>query len=247
MRPSRQRWRGAAAALLALLAGLSGRGFGAEAPVADAPDSPAVLEQQVRQLALDGARAGSPGGPRIEVSVGQFDPRLRLAPCQRIEPYLPEGTRLWGRGRIGLRCTQGAVRWNVFLPVTVKAFGTALVATSSLGVGAVLAAADVTQAEVDLAEDPSSAVADAEVAVGRVLTRTLRPGQSVRQSHLKVRQWFSAGETVSLSMHGPGFSVESEGQALGNGLEGQPVRVRTESGKIVTGQAVGGRRVELFL
>lgn len=246
MNSSRRCWRRAATAL-ALFVGLSGRSFGAEALPADAPDSPAVLEQQVRQLALDGARAGSPGGPRIEVGVGQLDPRLHLAPCQRIEPYLPDGTRLWGRGRIGLRCTQGAVRWNVYLPVTVKAFGTALVATTSLGVGAVLAAADVTQAEVDLAEDTSSAVADAEVAVGRVLTRTLRPGQSIRQSHLKVRQWFSAGETVSLSLHGPGFSVESEGQALGNGMEGQPVRVRTESGRIVTGQAVGGRRVELFL
>lgn len=242
-----RRWWWRATAALALLAGTCGRVIGAEPAAVDAPDSPAVLEQQVRQLALDGARAGTPGGPRIEVGVGQLDPRLHLAPCQRIEPYLPDGMRLWGRGRIGLRCTQGAIRWNVYLPVTVKAFATALVATSSLGVGAVLGAADVTQAEVDLAEDPSSAVADAELAVGRVLTRTLRPGQSIRQSHLKVRQWFNAGETVSLLLHGAGFSVESEGQALGNGLEGQPVRVRTDSGRIVTGQAVGGRRVELAL
>ena len=64
------------------------------------------LEQQVRQLALADA-VQAPGGPRIDVSIGQLDPRLRLAPCQHVEPHLPEGMRLWGKSRIGLRCTQG--------------------------------------------------------------------------------------------------------------------------------------------
>lgn len=212
------------------------------------------LEQQVRQLALQGsttaAAAGNgaaPAAPRVEVSVGQLDPRLRLAPCQRVEPYLPEGTRLWGKSRVGLRCVQGAVKWNVYLPITVKVFGRALVATSGLPAGGVLTAADLAQAEVDLAEDTVAALADPELAVGRTLARALKPGQSLRQSHLKVRQWFAAGETVTVVAQGPGFSVAGEGQALNNGLEGQPVRVRTESGRVLTGQAVAERRVELAL
>lgn len=212
------------------------------------------LEQQVRQLALQGsttaATAGNgaaPAAPRVEVSVGQLDPRLRLAPCQRVEPYLPEGTRLWGKSRVGLRCVQGAVKWNVYLPITVKVFGRALVATSGLPAGGVLTAADLAQAEVDLAEDTVAALADPELAVGRTLARALKPGQSLRQSHLKVRQWFAAGETVTVVAQGPGFSVAGEGQALNNGLEGQPVRVRTESGRVITGQAVAERRVELAL
>ena len=32
----------------------------------------------------------------MEVSVGTLDSRLRLAPCSRVEPYLPAGSRLWG-------------------------------------------------------------------------------------------------------------------------------------------------------
>ena len=143
-----------------------------------------VLEQQVRQLALSGTQAGAPLGmaglPRFEIVIGQLDARLRLAPCQHVDPYLPEGTRLWGKGRIGLRCTQGVTKWNVYLPVTVKAFGSALVAAGNAAAGSVLTAADLVPGEVDLADDASPAVVNADLAVGRALARPLKAGQSVR-------------------------------------------------------------------
>jgi flagella basal body P-ring formation protein FlgA len=206
------------------------------------------LEQQVRALALGGTKASALGGtPRVEVGIGQLDPRLRLAPCQHVEPYLPDGMRMWGKSRIGLRCTQGVSKWNVYLPITVRVFGTALVASSGVSAGSVLSAADLTQAEVDLAEDNSAPLANADLAVGRTLARALKAGQSLRQSHLKARQWFAAGETVTVSAQGAGFSVAGEAQALNSGIEGQPVRVRTESGRVLTGLPVGERRVELPL
>ena len=46
---------------------------------------------------------------------------------------------------------------------------------------------------------------------------------------------------------GPGFALESEGQALSNGIEGQPARVRTENGRVLTGLPSGERRVEVGL
>ncbi|HWH82425.1 MAG TPA: flagellar basal body P-ring formation chaperone FlgA [Burkholderiaceae bacterium] len=225
------------------------------APPALAADTPADagaalasgLEQQVRQLALDAGRSGVPGAPRVEVSVGQLDARLRLAPCAQVQAYVPDGVRLWGKSRVGLRCVQGPTKWNVYLPITVKVFGTALVVTRGAASGSVLSAADLSLAEVDLAEDASPPVARAELAVGRTVAHTLKVGQSLRQSHLKARQWFAAGETVTVLAQGDGFSVASEAQALNPGIEGQPVRVRTESGRVLTGQPTGERRVELAL
>jgi len=52
--------------------------------------------------------AGTGMAPQIEVELGELDPRLKLAPCQRIRAYLPTGANLWGRSRVGLRCEQGA-------------------------------------------------------------------------------------------------------------------------------------------
>ena len=243
------RFRPALAFFAAVLCGwLQAVAFAQTAPAEAVSGLDTGLVQQVRQLAVSGTGGTTQGGaPRIEVEVGQLDPRLRLAPCQLVQPYVPDGMRMWGKSRIGLRCVQGPTKWNVYLPITVKVFGTALVATSGLAAGSVLSAADLTPAEVDLAEDSSAPIARPELAVGRTLARMLKPGQGLHQAHLKARQWFAAGETVTVLAQGDGFSVAGEAQALNPGIEGQPVRLRTESGRIVTGQPVGERRVELAL
>ena len=202
-----------------------------------------LLQQQAKQFANSSLRAGQ--GRRVEIEVGTLDPRLRLAPCDQIEPYLPANARLWGRSRIGIRCLTGPTRWNVYLPVTVKVFAPALVATRALPAGTLLAEGDLAQAEVDLAEDTSNALFQPALAIGRTIDRPLPAGRSLRQSHLKPRQWFAAGEVVQVVAQGPGFRVAGEGQALTPGTEGLPVRIRTESGRILTAQAVGERRVEV--
>lgn len=205
------------------------------------------LEQQIRAVATPTAPAAGAAVPRIEVEVGELDPRLKLAPCEQIEPYLPTNARAWGRTRIGLRCLRGPTRWNVSLPVTVKAFAPALVARSALPAGSVLTVNDVAQAEVDLAEDPSAALTRTDLAVGRTLAQPLRAGQSVRMSHLQPRRWFAAGDTVRVVSRGPGFAISGEAQALTPGIEGSAARVKTEAGRILVGTPVGDRQLEVTL
>jgi flagella basal body P-ring formation protein FlgA len=212
-----------------------------------APPHDTALDQQVRQLALQAVRPGAVGAARVEVTLGALDPRLKLAPCDKVEPYLPNNLRLWGKTRIGLRCTRGPSAWNVYLPITVKAWGSALVARAALPAGSVLTASDLAQAEIDLAEDPSMALTDLAPAVGRTLLYALQPGQSVRQAHLKPRQWFAAGDAVQVLARGAGFSAASSGEALTAGIEGQSARVRVEGGRVLVGQPVAENRMELAL
>ena len=64
---------------------------------------PAADLGPLTQRWLDDALARNPSSAlplRMEVSVGSLDSRLRLAPCARVEPYLPVGARLWGRTRL---------------------------------------------------------------------------------------------------------------------------------------------------
>ena len=201
--------------------------------------------EQARAFATNSA--GSGAALRVDVQLGTLDARLRLAPCEQIEPFLPPGTRLWGRSRIGLRCLRGPTRWNVYLPLTVKVFGPALVATRALSAGSVIGPNDLAQAEVDLAEDPSNALRQAELVVGRTLARPLDAGRSLRQAHLQPRQWFAAGETVQVLAQGSGFAVSGEAMAITAGIEGQPARVRTERGRVISGTPVGERRLEVNL
>lgn len=209
---------------------------------ADAP----AWAQHAQALAEQAAQAAVPG-VRIEVSVGALDARLKLAPCNAVQPYLPPGVKLWGATRIGLRCTDPGVRWNVFLPLRVDVHGPGLVATAPLAAGTTLSAEHFQPAAVNLSAAPSRALALPAQALGRVLARPLGVGEALRESDLRARQWFAAGDTVRLAAGGSGWRIHGEGQALGPGIEGRPVRVRTESGRIVSGAAVGPRQVEVAL
>jgi flagella basal body P-ring formation protein FlgA len=201
------------------------------------------LATEVQQLAQ---AAGMPPGARVEVEVGSLDARLKLAPCARITPYVPTGTRLWGRARLGLRCDEGA-RWNVYLPVTVKVYAQALTATQALPAGSVVDASHLRLDEVDLAAEFSPVIVRPQAAAGRTLVRALRPGQPVREADLKARQWFAAGDTVRVVTLGSGFSISADGQALNHGIDGQTVKVRNAGGRVVSGRAVAERRIEVTL
>jgi flagella basal body P-ring formation protein FlgA len=214
----------------------------------DGTVAPLVTAQfQAQVQALTAGQIAAPANARIEVSAGSLDPRLKLATCNHIEPYLPAGARLWGATRVGLRCTDGAVRWNVYLPITVRVWAPALVAATPIAAGVELSGRELMLAEVDIAAAPGATYDQIGAHVGRKLATPLAPGAPLRSDMLRVRQWFAAGDPVMLIAQGDGFSVSGSGEALGPGLEGQQVRVRTEGGRIVVGLPVGERRVEIKL
>lgn len=205
-------------------------------------DTQAWLDQAV-------AAARPPGAAplRLVVSVGTLDSRLTLAPCAQVEPYLPAGTRLWGKGRLGLRCTDGKARWNVFLPIQVQAFGPAWVVRGDVPAGKVLDAGDAVQAEVDWAQDSATVLADMEMWLGQTATRALGTGQTLRAGMVRAPQVFQAGAMVRVVARGAGFAVTSDGQALSAGILGSQARVRMEGGRILTGIVTDTRTVRVDL
>lgn len=191
-----------------------------------------------QQLAAAGAAVA-----RIEVSVGTLDSRFNLAPCQHAEAFLPNGVRLWGRSSVGVRCLQGA-NWSVLIPVNVRVFGTALVASRPLVPAQLLSAQDVAPAEVELARD-SALVTDVSQLANRVLVRPIGVGGAIPMNALRLPQVVSQGDPVKLIGQGQGFAITAEATALSAAHDGQAVRVRTDSGRILTGIARSGRVVEL--
>lgn len=196
--------------------------------------------------AAEAATAGRPG-VRIDVQTGRLDPRLKLAPCPQVDLYLPPGQKPWGLMRVGLRCTSGPTRWNVFMPVTVRVLAPAVQARQPLPAGTLLGAEHLQIAEVDWAAADSPAFARAEPLLGRTLIQGLAAGATLREADLKRRQWFAIGDVIRVTAVGPGFQVSAEGVALTPGIEGQSARVRTESGRTLTGIATAERRLEVQL
>jgi len=184
---------------------------------------------------------------RVEVSVGEPDSRLRLAPCAAVEPFAPVGTRLWGRTRVGLRCADGAARWNITLPATVTVFGPAWVLRNPVAMGTTLTPADVVRSEADWTQESAAVLTDAAAWSGQTATRILVAGQTLRQGMVRPAQAFAAGTQVRVLAQGPGFQVAGEGQALTAGVVGQSARVRMDNGRVTSGTVLDVRTILVAL
>lgn len=221
----------------------------AQGSVVTATATPYVPDAAVQAAALTLARqaaaAVAPPGARIVATAGAIDRRLRLAPCARVEPHLVAGLPTWGTTRVGLRCTAGSVAWRAYLPVQVQVWAPAWTSRAALPAGAVVLADQWEVAEADWAAAPAPPLGPAEMIAGRTLARPVSAGQALRDADLQARRWFTNGQAVRIVATGPGYSIHAEGHALGHGIEGHPVRVRTEAGRILVGQPVGEALVEV--
>ena len=180
----------------------------------------------------------------VEITVGEPDSRLNLAQCARYEPFVPAGARLWGRTTLGVRCVEGAT-WTVFLPVQIKVYGLAPVVARSVARGAPLAADDVRMDRVDLTQWPPGTLAAADQTEGRLATRALVAGEPLRRDLLRTPPTVLQGDAVRIIYSGRTFVVSTEGRALTQAGEGQPVQAAIDGGKILSGIARAGKIVEM--
>lgn len=220
--------------LVACSPGITGQLAVAQSPAARAPSAD-LLEAFVR------SRIGE--DHRVEIRFGELPPGTKLAPCQQIEPFMANGTRLWGRTTIGVRCVSGA-RWSIALPVNVRVFGKALVAARSLQARTPLTPTDITLSEVELSRMPGQPVTDIAAVDGQMATRPIQAGQTIMRHHLAIAPTVSAGDPIRVVVSGRGFSVTATGAALAAGSDGQPLRVRTPTGKVLVG-TLRGRTVRI--
>ena len=223
--------------------GLAASGFSAAGSVSGPAQWSQQTEQWINQQLLTQLDPELPLRPEVEV--GRFDSRLRLAPCQRVEPFLPAGTRLWGRTRIGLRCTQGPVAWSVFLPIQVRVWGPSWALRQPVAAGTPLRPEDVEPIESDWAASTALPLTQTAQWLGLAASQTLQPGQVLRPGMVRAPQVFASGTQVRLAMQGPGFSLYAAGTALQHGILGQTVRVRLPNRKVVSGVVRDGQTVEV--
>jgi flagellar basal body P-ring formation protein FlgA len=177
---------------------------------------------------------------RVESVAGTVDPRLKLSLCESLEAFLPTGARLWGNSTVGVRCLHPE-RWSLFVPVQVRVWADVVVSARALARGQVLAAEDLATQSLDLTQLPQGVYSDPGAVVGKVAGTQIAGGMPLRADMLRTATVVLQGQTVRVVFTGDGLRVTSDGRALGNAGIGEPVQVRTASGKVLKGivQAAG--------
>lgn len=225
----------------ALLAGLWLLANAAAAQTATPRQDPAALRQTVEQF-LRVQSAGLPGD--VNITVGQLDARSNLPACVAPEVFMPNGSRIWGKTTVGVRCAAPSP-WTIYISATVQVLGEYVVVASPLAQGQMVGPNDLAKAKGDLTTLPNGIVTDASQAIGRTVTASLKAGTPLRNDALRSQAAVQQGQTVRVVSAGPGFRVSAEGRALNNATEGQVAQARTASGQVVSGVAKAGGVVEV--
>jgi flagella basal body P-ring formation protein FlgA len=187
--------------------------------------------------------AGLPG--KIDITVAPAFPRGLMA-CTALEPFMPTGSRLWGRMTVGVRCA-GERPWTIYLQARVALHATYYLAARAMAPGEVLTAADLVARDGDLTGLPQAVVTDPSQAVGSVSLVRIAGGMPLRRDMLKSASAIAIGQTVRVVAAGDGFSISAEGSAMNNASPGQQVRVKTANGQIISGIVKDGATVEIQL
>lgn len=186
--------------------------------------------------------AGLPG--EVSVKVGAVDPRTALGHCPAPEAFLQPGARAWGKTTVGVRCTAPSV-WTIFIQAQVNVKAEYVAAAVPLAQGQPVEQGQLMLVKGDIAAMPNGIITDMGQAIGRTPTVSLAAGTPLRLDTLKSKPVVQQNQAVRLVLNGNGFSVSSEGRAIGTAGEGQVVQVRTGSGTVVSGTAKAGGMVEV--
>lgn len=241
----------------ALLAALSWSAATAPRSVAETPES-------VARALLDDALAPllAARGANALVTIAPADARRASPPCDRFTAHLPPGARMIGRTLVGVRC-DGA-NWQAFVAAEIRVDAPSWTTARALRAGESIAAADLvmtlapmTQADFDAALALSrggNAAASRGMAsldgrtpapLGRIVLRPVAAGRALASADVRDEGRINAGEAVRVVYNGEGFSVSSDGRAVGPADPGATIQIRLASGNVVNGTLRSDHLVEL--
>ncbi|HTD05376.1 flagellar basal body P-ring formation chaperone FlgA [Undibacterium sp.] len=207
------------------------------APMQDQATIRAAAEEFLKMQA-----AGQPG--EVSISLGQIDNRLSLPACTNLTPFLPKGSKPWGKISMGVRCSAPSP-WVIYMTANVQVTGDYYVAAGAISQGQTITQADLTKVKGDLASLPAGAITNPEQAIGRTMTMSIASGTLLRMDNLRSIPVIQQGQSVRVTTRGAGFQVSTDALALNNAGEGQIVKARTPSGQVLSGIAKAGGLVEV--
>lgn len=182
-----------------------------------------AAEQHVRD---SGAIAGA---SRADIVARAMDDRLKLPACESaLTSSTPYTATRSSRLTVEVACDSPRA-WKIYVPVKLEVFAPVVVAARSLPRDAVLAAADITMEDRELASLTRGYVQDPAFVIGQKLKRPVNHGTTVTPNMLLTPPAIRRGQIVTVRAHSDAFSVAMTGTALQNGKLGEVIDITNNS------------------
>lgn len=185
---------------------------------------------------------------QVSTLVNKLDRHLRLAKCPQIlDVFYPTGSKKMGPTTVGVRCLSDSP-WQIYVPIQVKVFGTAVVSKRSLLRGTFIDVSDLSIEKRELSSAMHGYFTSPQELVGMELRYSLAQGQIIGPKSLKPRHLVKRGDIVTILAETKGLLIQVKGKAMMNGFRGQSIRIKnTRSNRILQGEVVATRTVRIKL
>ncbi|HSX50364.1 MAG TPA: flagellar basal body P-ring formation chaperone FlgA [Cellvibrio sp.] len=173
---------------------------------------------------------------RIDINVGNLDPRLRLPGCEHpIEYTINDQTGLGGNINVRAQCKTGQP-WSVHVPAQVAIYRQIPLAQRDIARGEQISQDQITTGLVNISSIRQAFLPDENAIIGKEAKRNISMGEPFRASVLDAPTAVRRGEMVTLESMAGSIKVSSTGTALADGRVGQTIRVRNNSSeRIISG------------
>lgn len=169
---------------------------------------------------------------RIDIQMGQLDPRLRLSQCpQPLTSTLAPGSQFSGKTTVHLRCNSTSNPWTVYLGAQIKLYGMVIQTAGPLTKDHILREDDLIAVEEDLSRIKYGYFVNKKYLIGKQLKRRLPQNKVIKANFVKAKTLVKRGELVSIIAENSGYSVKMTGKALNSGARGDRIRVKNISSK----------------
>ncbi|WJV60953.1 flagellar basal body P-ring formation chaperone FlgA [Pectobacteriaceae bacterium CE70] len=169
--------------------------------------------------------------PAAEVKVNVKTPLESVPSCENPQFSLPSRRKVWGN--ISIKVTCGTQKH--FIQAYVQVTAPYVVAAKPIVPRHEIKAGDVTLQRGRLDSLLGMPLSDPSLAIGSISIRMIGAGQPISSRMLRKVWSVKMGEIVKVVALGSGFSITSIGKVIDNAAINDNVRVRMDSGQIVSG------------
>lgn len=182
----------------------------------------------------------------VEVVIDKEDERLKTEVCPAALFSNSKNNKLWGRTFLEVQCL-GSSTAPFFVTAEFKVWAPVLVVKENIGTGEAIAESALEYRTMDITQLPGEYINDVAVLTNKTAARQLWPGSLLKPEWLKGRPLLRYGDTVKITVKGPGFNISGQGVALETAEMGDIVKIKNTQGKVLHGVAIGDMLVEVTL
>ncbi|CDG21725.1 Flagella basal body P-ring formation protein flgA [Xenorhabdus poinarii G6] len=170
-------------------------------------------------------------------------PERQWPTCElpEIQPLM--GNKNWGNLSVPVTCGQQ----RRFIQVYVNVIGPYLVSKRAIHRHSLLTEQDIQVKTGALDKLPNNLIRNRQAIQNGIAVRNISAGQFITRNLIR-RPWvITAGQKVVVTVDGHHFQVHYEGKAINNAASFDNIRVRLNSGQVITGEAQENGSVKMVL